>query len=247
MRQLLTCGTIGLHRKRATDVSPPGHTQHLPGPAAPGTAPVPPSLSRRAGGRGGRETWGQGGGARDTSRHPGVPHAASQPALVPVCPQTQRGGSEFPGRKKEKRPVTTAHTRLAAAAAASRDPLPAGRSRPAYHGEAGEQRGGAAGGFQLGAAQVELPPGQRLHRVLVQAHGLRAAGAEGEGMEPSERHTAGTAAPSGGRARAPAALTPHGAQLLPVPGPRLPPRPLRACAPPAAGRLPAAASLGGTA
>lgn len=47
-----------------------------------------------------------------------------------------------------------------------------GRAARAHHGEAGEQSRGSAGGFELGAAQVELAPGQRLHRVLVEAHHL---------------------------------------------------------------------------
>lgn len=46
------------------------------------------------------------------------------------------------------------------------------REARAHHGEAGEQSRGPAGGFELGAAQVELAPGQRLHRVLVEAHHL---------------------------------------------------------------------------
>lgn len=46
------------------------------------------------------------------------------------------------------------------------------RAAGAHHGEAGEQSRGSAGGFELGAAQVELAPGQRLHRVLVEAHHL---------------------------------------------------------------------------
>lgn len=47
-----------------------------------------------------------------------------------------------------------------------------GRAAQAHHGEAGEQSRGPAGGFELGATQVELAPGQRLHRVLVEAHHL---------------------------------------------------------------------------
>lgn len=42
----------------------------------------------------------------------------------------------------------------------------------AHHGEAGEQSRGPAGGFELGAAQIELAPGQRLHGVLVETHHL---------------------------------------------------------------------------
>lgn len=37
------------------------------------------------------------------------------------------------------------------------------------HSEAGQEGGGPARGFQLGPAQVEFPPRQRLHRVVVGA------------------------------------------------------------------------------
>lgn len=40
--------------------------------------------------------------------------------------------------------------------------------QPESHGEAGERNRSPAGGFELGAAQVEFAPGQRRHRVLVE-------------------------------------------------------------------------------
>lgn len=42
-----------------------------------------------------------------------------------------------------------------------------------HHSEAGQQSRSSAGGFQLGSAQVELSPGQRLQRVLVQTHSVK--------------------------------------------------------------------------
>lgn len=41
------------------------------------------------------------------------------------------------------------------------------KSGVTHHSEAREQGRGAAGGFQFGPAQVELPPRQGLHRVVV--------------------------------------------------------------------------------
>lgn len=43
------------------------------------------------------------------------------------------------------------------------------------HGKSGEQRRRPAGGLQLGSAQVQLPPRQRLHRVVVGADQLQVA------------------------------------------------------------------------
>lgn len=123
-----------------------------PRPVAPGASPCPEAPpQRRAPGAGGRGRAGEG-------------------ALLPQ--------GFVLGQKKGKRrprfasPPTTLPPE-------PRRPLSAPLPPGAHHGEAGEQRGGAAGGFQLGTAQVELPPGQRLHRVLVQAHG--APGGEGAG------------------------------------------------------------------
>ena len=44
---------------------------------------------------------------------------------------------------------------------------------PTDHCEAREQCRGPAGGLQLGPAQVEFPPGQGLHRVVVGADQLQ--------------------------------------------------------------------------
>lgn len=111
----------------------------------------------RCPGRAGRSAAAAAAPAR--SPPPQVPHAA--PGAGPGPPVLTAASSGGTSRSGGSAPGPA--------------PPPARRARPgAHHGEAGEQRGGAAGGFQLGSAQVELPPGQRLHRVLVQAHGLGA-------------------------------------------------------------------------
>lgn len=46
-----------------------------------------------------------------------------------------------------------------------------------YHRKSREQRRGSAGSFQLGSAQVQLPPGQGLHGVVVGCHQLQVAAA----------------------------------------------------------------------
>lgn len=104
--------------------------------------------------------------------------AAAAPAPLPAAPGATRraGGSTRAGPGPSVLNAARSGGRSRSGRSAPGPvPPPARRARPgAHHGEAGEQRGGAAGGFQLGSAQVELPPGQRLHRVLVQAHGLGA-------------------------------------------------------------------------
>ena len=79
---------------------------------------------------------------------PFTPRPSSPPSELPCAPR--RGcGRERPGPERGQ-----------------------GRAARAHHGEAGEQSRSPAGGFELGAAQVEFAPGQRLHRVLVEAHHL---------------------------------------------------------------------------
>lgn len=50
-------------------------------------------------------------------------------------------------------------------------------AKPTYHCKSREQSRGSAGGFQLGSAQVQLPPGQGLNRVVVGGHQLQVAAA----------------------------------------------------------------------
>lgn len=50
-------------------------------------------------------------------------------------------------------------------------------AKPTYHRKSREQSRGSAGGFQLGSAQVQLPPGQGLNRVVVGGHQLQVAAA----------------------------------------------------------------------
>lgn len=79
---------------------------------------------------------------------PFTPRPSSPPRQLPCAPR--RGcGRQRPGPERGQ-----------------------GRAARAHHGEAGEQSRSPAGGFELGAAQVEFAPGQRLHRVLVEAHHL---------------------------------------------------------------------------
>lgn len=101
----------------------------------------------------------------------------------PPCPHSS-ATSGSPPAPRTAYPSSSPHPRHAQPAPNCGPRRGCGRERPkqeegrrarearAHHGEAGEQSRGPAGGFELGAAQVELAPGQRLHRVLVEAHHL---------------------------------------------------------------------------
>lgn len=58
------------------------------------------------------------------------------------------------------------------------------------HCETRQESRGAAGGFELSSAQIQLSPGQRLHGVLVQAHSDSCSRSDPKSSERSARQGA---------------------------------------------------------